>query len=149
MLFANIWSVVDSVGSDDPQQTGEIVNTFYPAPPGATTMNTTVGDIFISWEVSQLYTNEFLDNATELQTTALAFDIFSKIFESYDLHPPEDFQELFDEIIHGEYPGPITNETVTTLVLMLIDRFLVSAIYYLVACVVPQQPRWVNCRAHS
>jgi hypothetical protein len=137
MLFANIWNLVDSFGTNDPQSTGNIINTFYPAPPGATTMNTTVGNaIFVSWAVDTIYTDQFLANATDLQTTALAFDVFSKIFQSYQLHPPDDFEELFDEILHGEVP--VTDQTIRDLVLMLIDRFLVSAVYFLVACVCPK-----------
>jgi hypothetical protein len=136
MLFANIWNALSPISSGDARGTGEIVNLFYPAPANATTMNATIGNMVITWDVATMYTDQFLANATELQTAVLVFDIFGKVFQSYNIHLPSDFETLFDQVVHGE-ASPDQN-TFTKLVFMLIDRFLVSAVYFLVACVCPE-----------
>ena len=135
MLFANVWNAINEVANGGPKSAGDIVNTFYPAAPGATTANAKIGNIIISWNVSTLYTDQFLANATELQIAVFAFDIFSKVFASYNLHVPDTFQHLYDEVVAGQVPP--SADTVQQLTLMLIYRFLVSAVYFLVACVFP------------
>src|SRR5271154_628785 len=134
MLFANVWNPIDSLGTN-PQTTGDIVNTFYPAPPGAPNTSVTLGDVVVSWEVSTLFTNQFLHNSTILQATVLSFNLFQKIFSSYSLQTPSEFNSLYQGIIMKQ--TPVTEDTISKLILILIYRFILSAQYYFIACVTP------------
>jgi len=132
MLYANVWNAVEAFGTGDPHIIGDLFQTFYPYPPNATVANFTIGNTTVTWNPQQVYNDSFLDSLSPLQGAVLFFDIFSKIFESYSLHLPETFTELFDELAHGEIPP--SNDLIVELVGLLLIRFLVSAVYYLVSC---------------
>jgi len=82
MLFANVWDQIKSLGTN-PQTTGDIINTFYPASAGAPNMTVPLGDVVVTWEVSNLFMTHFSQNATVLQSRALLFNLFQNIFTSY------------------------------------------------------------------
>lgn len=132
MLYANVWNAVEAFGSGDPHVIGDLFQTFYPYPPNATVGNFTVGNTTVTWNPQQVYNDTFLDSLSPIQGAVLFFEFFSKIFESYSIHLPETFEELFDELAHGQIP--ISQDIYEQLVGLLILRFLVSAVYYLVAC---------------
>jgi hypothetical protein len=133
MLYANVWNAVDAFGGGDPGTVGDIFSTFYPSTPGATTMNTTIGTTFISWDPNTVYSDNFLNNLTSQQLAVIVFDIVGKIFESYNLHLPEEYTQLFTELANNQVPA--NDQTLGELITMLASRFLVSAVYFLVACV--------------
>jgi hypothetical protein len=133
MVYANVWNAVDAFGGGDADTVGDIFSTFYPSTPGATSMNTTIGTTFISWDPTTVYSDDFLSNLTQQQLAVLVFDIVGKIFQSYNLHLPSEYTSLFSELANNQVPA--NNETLGELITMLASRFLVSAVYYLVACV--------------
>jgi hypothetical protein len=136
MLYANVWNAIDAFGGGDASTVGDIFTTFYPPDSGNTTsQNVTIGTTFISWNPQTVYSDTFLDNLSQQQLAVIVFDVIGKIFQSYSLHLPEDYQHLFTELSEGQ---AATNEsTIIQLILLLASRFLVSAVYYLVACVPP------------
>lgn len=138
MLYANVWNGINAFGGGDPNTVGDIFTTFYPPiSANATSQNVTIGHTFIQWDPRTVYSNTFLDNLSMQQLLVIIFDVIGKIFQSYNLHLPEDYQHLYDELSNGEVA---TDEaTVAQLVILLASRFLVSAVYYLVACVFPTQ----------
>jgi len=98
-------------------------------------MSVTLGEVVVTREVANLFTDHLLQNATVLQATALAFNLFQKIFTSYSLSTPSQFDDLCQQIITKQ--TPVTQDTISKLVLILIDRFILSAQYYFIACVIP------------
>lgn len=134
MVYANVWNGIDAFGGGDPHTVGNIFTTFYPpVSPNATSQNVTIGNTFISWNPQQVYSETFLNGLSVQQLYVLIFDIIGKIFQSYNLHLPEEYSHLFDELANGQ--ASTDDNTATELVLLLAGRFLVSAVYYLVACV--------------
>jgi uncharacterized protein with von Willebrand factor type A (vWA) domain len=112
---------------------GDIFSTFYPSTAGATTMNTTIGTTFISWDPNTVYSDTFLNNLTTQQLAVIVFDVVGKIFESYNLHLPDEYTHLFTQLADNQVP--VNDQTLEDLITMLASRFLVSAVYFLVACV--------------
>jgi hypothetical protein len=136
MLYANVWNAIDAFGGGDPDTVGNIFTTFYPPlSPNATSQNVTIGTTLITWDPQTVYDASFLDNLSTQQLVVMVFDVVGKIFESYNLHLTNDYEHLFEELSNGQVE---TNEdTVAQLIFLLAGRFLVSAVYYLVACVNP------------
>lgn len=133
MVYANVWNAVDAFGGGDPDTVGDIFSTFYPSTTNATTMNTTIGTTFISWDPNTIYSDSFLNNLTSQQLAVIVFDVVGKIFQSYNLHLPAEYTNLFTELADNQVP--VNDQTLTDLITMLASRFLVSAVYFLVACV--------------
>jgi len=127
MIYSNVSNAMNSFGNGDLQTQVNIFDTLYPD-----TTNITIGETFISWN----YTVDDvpnLDNLTEQQSAVLVFDVLTRIFQSYNLHVPQEFTELLTELADHEVPA--NENTYLTLLDMLAARFYVSAIYYLVSCV--------------
>jgi len=136
MLFANVYNGLDMFINGNPSQVGTIINTFYPpTSPNQTNMTITLGHTNISWNPQFVGIDQLFGNMTELQASLLIFDVFGKIFQSYSLHLPTDYEHLFEELANGTVP--VTDQSTSKLFEMLFIRFLVSAVYYLVACVCP------------
>jgi hypothetical protein len=128
MVYSNVWNALDAFGGGDSDTVGDIFETFYPYQ-----NNFTVGNTFIQWNPNDVYNATFLDSFTAQQLSVVIFDVFGKIFESYGLRLPDEYSQLFEQLADGEVPN--NDETFVELVVMLLTRFVVSAVYYLVACV--------------
>jgi hypothetical protein len=135
MLFANVYNALEAFSNADAETIGTIINTFWPANENQTVQWFAVGDTNVTWNPQQMYNETYIDNFDPHQFAVLVFAVFGKIFLSYDLHPPNDYENLLEELADSTQPND--NTTYQHLFLILIDRFLVSAIYYLVACVCP------------
>ena len=134
MVYGNVWNAIDAFGGGDPLTVGNIFTTFYPpVSSNATSQNVTIGDTFISWNPQDVYSDSFLSNLSLQQFYVVVFDIIGKIFQSYNLHLPDEYSHLFDQLSNGQ--ASTDDTTATELVIFLAGRFLVSAVYYLVACV--------------
>ena len=97
-------------------------------------MSVTIGEVIVSWQVATLYTTNFLGNATVvLQSAALSFNIFQKIFNPYGLQTPTDFDDLYNQIINKQLQ--VTEESIAELSVFLINRFILSAEYFFISCV--------------
>jgi hypothetical protein len=92
-----------------------------------------VGHTNVTWDQSNVYNETFLETFTPQQLAVLVFDVFGRIFLSYDLHPPDDYEDLLHKLADGVVPN--NEETYIELVNMLVTRFVISAVYYQVAAV--------------
>jgi hypothetical protein len=134
MLFANVNNALNAfANSPDAQQIGDIINTFWPPQPNQTINGFVIGETNVTWDVNQVYNLTYLQDFDPHEFTVLLFEIFSKIFQSYDLEPPDNYEHTLESLANGDLP--MDNSTYQYLYLILINRFLVSAVYYLVACV--------------
>ena len=146
MLYANIKGAIDAFAFGDKRIVGNIIQELYPARPGAKIQTVRIGSTTLTWDPSQVYNGNFVKNMTDHQVSVLVMDIFGKIFESYNLRLPTEFQNRLDQMANGDVPDD--DRTLSDLFLMLIARFHVSAIYYLVACVFLCSIR-IDRRGHS
>jgi hypothetical protein len=128
MIYANVSHAMNSFGNGDRQTQFSIFESLYP-----NTTNITVGDTFISWNYTDSAAN--LQYLTEQQGSVLVFDVLRRIFQSYDLQVPAEFADLLTALADDQVPAD--QATYLTLLGMLAQRFYVSAVYYLVACVSP------------
>jgi len=136
MLFANVINALNSFGNHpDAETIGNMINTFWPPEANQTTNGFVIGDTNITWNVNQVYNATYLENFDSDDFKVLIFEIFGKIFQSYDLEPPADYEHTLESLANGDLP--MDNTTYEYLFLILITQFLVSAVYYLVACVHP------------
>lgn len=134
MLFANTWTAVNSFGSGNSDVVGDLFNQFYPPnSDNQTVQYLVVGHTNITWDPRQVYNESFFDSFSPDESIYLIFDVFGKIFESYSLHLPQEYEDLYHQLVDGQVPND--ENTYQELILILIERFLVSAIYYQVACV--------------
>ena len=133
-MYANVWNAVDAFGGGDPTTVGNTLTALFPAGLNQTNLNFTINQTTVSWNPHQVYDPKFLGNFTNRQLWVLAFEVFIKIFESYNLHLPDEFEHKFEQLA-ANTSVPVNNGTINELVLFLLERFLVSAVYYLVACV--------------
>lgn len=134
MLYANIFNAINAFGTGNSNQVGDIMSTFWPALNG-TDVNQTlvVGHTNLTWNPSGYYNSTFLSQFSEKGLAVLVFNIFEKIFESYSLHLPGDYESTLEALADGD--APANNDTYTELIFMMLDRFIVSAIYFLVSSV--------------
>jgi hypothetical protein len=145
MIYANVNNAFNAVVSNDTETLGQIFTTLYPPPANSDIYNLTVGHTTITWNTSTVFDPTFLptllSNVTEQQFAVLLFDAFEKIFESYNLELPDNYTHILDDIANG---APLTNATLINLGNMLDARFLVSAVYFLVACVCLSNTRLIQ-----
>jgi len=130
MIFANVQNAVNAFGQGDPYYQASILETVYD---GAT--NVTVGETTVTWNYNDLNNGTFLENLTEQQGAVLLFDTLSRIFQSYNLHVPEEFTTTLEEL--ADHQIDASQDTFEYLLGTLALRFYVSAVYYVVASVFP------------
>ena len=134
MLYANTFNAINGLGTGDSKQVGDIMSTFWPALNGTNRNQTlVVGHTNLTWNPTGYYNETFLDQFSEKGLAVLVFTILEKIFESYSLHLPLDYESTLEALAGGVKTA--NENTYTQLLLILLNRFIVSAIYYLVACV--------------
>ena len=138
LLFANVFNAVDAFGTGDATIVGNTLLSLYPPFDNGTTVSLIVGHTNVTWDTSQVYNETFLAGFTDQQLGVLVFDVFGRIFESFSLHLPNGYEELLHELGDGVVAND--NTTYTQLLVMLLTRFVVSAVYYLVACVISLVP---------
>jgi hypothetical protein len=132
MLYANTFNAINAFGTGDSNQVGKIMSTFWPAVNG-TNQSLVVGHTNLTWNPAGYYNDTFLEQFSEQGVAVLVFNVLGKIFESYSLHLPDDYESTLEALADGQ--APANEDTYTELLLILLNRFIVSAIYYLVACV--------------
>ena len=134
MLYANVSNALNAFGTGDSNVVGNTMVTLYSDNPANTTMYTLViGHTNVTWNQNNVYNETFLDTFTPQQLAVLVFDVFGRIFLSYDLHPPDDYEDLLHKLADGVVPN--NEETYLELLSMLVNRFVISAVYYQVAAV--------------
>jgi hypothetical protein len=136
MLFANVYNAFDAFYNGDVQTVGNILNTIYGANSSIQDGNTT-----IPWNADQItnttYLNNFLNTLSNQSLTVLGYDVLGKILGSYGLLSPSDssqYQMLLN-MLGDEQPAD-DGETMPGLDSILFDRFIISAMAYIVSCVV-------------
>jgi hypothetical protein len=134
MLYANVSNALNAFGSADSTVVGDTMITLYSDNPANTTMySLVIGHTNVTWDQNDVYNDTFLASFTDQQLAVLVFDVFGRIFLSYDLHPPDDYETLLHQLADGEVPN--NEETYEELLGMLVTRFIISAVYYQVAAV--------------
>jgi hypothetical protein len=135
LLYANTFNAINAFGTGDANTVGDIFSTFWPPNENGTDTNATlvIGHTNITWSTAGYYSETFLDQFSDQDLVVLVFNVLEKIFESYGLHLPDDYESTLEGLANGHVPS--NEETYSELLLMLLDRFIVSACYYLVSSV--------------
>jgi hypothetical protein len=133
MLYANVSNAINAFGTGDSNVVGDTMTVLYDPGTNGSYYSLVIGHTNITWDTTQVYNETFLDQFNSEQLAVLVFDAFGRIFLSYGLHPPDDYENL----LHGLADGTVPNNETTyqNLVVMLVTRFVISAIYFQVACV--------------
>jgi len=134
MLYANVSNAINAFGTGDSDVVGDTMTVLYSDNPDNSTMySLVIGHTNITWDQAAVYNETFLDSFTPQQLAVLVFDVFGRIFLSYDLHPPDDYENLLHQLADGEVAND--ESTYESLLIMLVARFIISAVYYVVAAV--------------
>ena len=138
MLFANIYNAMedflDAIINGDAPTIGNILNSLYA---NSTEGSVQIGNTTVTWNPTQIdnatYQNTTLGQLSEGQTYALLFAVFGKIFDSYSIEPPPEYETLVDGLVDQTAPD---QQEVNIFLSYLFNQFLVSAQSYLASCVI-------------
>lgn len=134
MLYANVFNAINAFGTADSDIVGDTMVVLYSDnTTNSSIYSLVIGHTNITWNQNAVYNDNFLDSFTPQQLAVLVFDVFGRIFLSYDLHPPDDYESLLHQLADGEVAND--ENTYLSLLSMLVTRFVISAVYYQVAAV--------------
>jgi hypothetical protein len=128
MIYANVQNAVNTFGQGSEADQAAILETVYD---NATSM--TIGDTTVGWDYADVNNGTFLGNLTEQELAVLVFDVLSRIFQSYNLHVPEDYTNTLEAV--ADHQITVSQDLYDYFIETLALRFYVSAVYYAVACV--------------
>ena len=135
MLFTNVFNAIEAFVTANIKTIGDILATLYESQSNSTEVVLPIDNMNITLDVlTQLYNSTFWSQLSDQNITILACNVFGKIFDSYGLSLPPEYGELVNGLENGTYS--YDNGTLAELGGLLFGRFTLSAVSYLVSCVI-------------